>query len=154
MRLLAQADPEDRWLDKSTIILHETFVSETTEKLLWSMLCSFFLHNRFLTHLPHLLQNNQVVGVGSGSTIVFAVDRLGKLDKPVDKTEILWLKYEREMQLRLRFCSKFLTNGLVVWLSSVAAERVRQEKLNIVCVPTSFQVSSSTENWEEVAVCY
>ncbi|XP_013872531.1 ribose-5-phosphate isomerase [Austrofundulus limnaeus] len=41
------------------------------------------------------VQNNQVVGVGSGSTIVFAVDRL--------------------------------------------AERVRQEKLNIVCVPTSFQ---------------
>ncbi|MEQ2204770.1 hypothetical protein XENOCAPTIV_018302 [Xenoophorus captivus] len=39
--------------------------------------------------------NNQVVGVGSGSTIVYAVDRL--------------------------------------------AERVRQEKLNIVCVPTSFQ---------------
>uniref|UniRef100_A0A674D0J5 ribose-5-phosphate isomerase n=1 Tax=Salmo trutta TaxID=8032 RepID=A0A674D0J5_SALTR len=43
------------------------------------------------------VQNNQVVGVGSGSTIVYAVDRL--------------------------------------------AERVRQEKLNIVCVPTSFQVS-------------
>uniref|UniRef100_A0A8D3A2J7 ribose-5-phosphate isomerase n=1 Tax=Scophthalmus maximus TaxID=52904 RepID=A0A8D3A2J7_SCOMX len=42
------------------------------------------------------VQNNQVVGVGSGSTIVYAVDRL--------------------------------------------AERVRQEKLNIVCVPTSFQV--------------
>ncbi|KAL0969527.1 hypothetical protein UPYG_G00228410 [Umbra pygmaea] len=41
------------------------------------------------------VQNNHVVGVGSGSTIVFAVDRL--------------------------------------------AERVRQEKLNIVCVPTSFQ---------------
>ncbi|XP_007568639.1 ribose-5-phosphate isomerase [Poecilia formosa] len=41
------------------------------------------------------VQNNQVVGVGSGSTIVYAVDRL--------------------------------------------AERVRQEKLNIVCVPTSFQ---------------
>uniref|UniRef100_A0A671R3Z6 Ribose-5-phosphate isomerase n=2 Tax=Sinocyclocheilus anshuiensis TaxID=1608454 RepID=A0A671R3Z6_9TELE len=41
------------------------------------------------------IQNNQVVGVGSGSTIVYAVDRL--------------------------------------------AERVRQEKLNIVCVPTSFQ---------------
>ncbi|MED6243159.1 hypothetical protein ATANTOWER_015894, partial [Ataeniobius toweri] len=40
--------------------------------------------------------NNQVVGVGSGSTIVYAVDRL--------------------------------------------AERVRQEKLNIVCVPTSFQL--------------
>ncbi|KAG7248137.1 hypothetical protein CRUP_009294, partial [Coryphaenoides rupestris] len=39
--------------------------------------------------------NNQAVGVGSGSTIVYAVDRL--------------------------------------------AERVRQEKLNIVCVPTSFQ---------------
>uniref|UniRef100_A0A672PBD2 ribose-5-phosphate isomerase n=1 Tax=Sinocyclocheilus grahami TaxID=75366 RepID=A0A672PBD2_SINGR len=42
--------------------------------------------------------NNQVVGVGSGSTIVYAVDRL--------------------------------------------TERVRQEKLNIVCVPTSFQVST------------
>uniref|UniRef100_A0A673IJB2 ribose-5-phosphate isomerase n=1 Tax=Sinocyclocheilus rhinocerous TaxID=307959 RepID=A0A673IJB2_9TELE len=41
------------------------------------------------------IQNNQVVGVGSGSTIVYAVDRL--------------------------------------------TERVRQEKLNIVCVPTSFQ---------------
>ncbi|CAG5866856.1 unnamed protein product [Menidia menidia] len=41
------------------------------------------------------VQNNQVIGVGSGSTIVYAVDRL--------------------------------------------AERVRQEKLNIVCVPTSFQ---------------
>ncbi|CAL8297986.1 unnamed protein product [Arctogadus glacialis] len=41
------------------------------------------------------VQNNQVVGVGSGSTIVYAVDRL--------------------------------------------AERVRLEKLNIVCVPTSFQ---------------
>ncbi|KAF6718351.1 Ribose-5-phosphate isomerase [Oryzias melastigma] len=41
------------------------------------------------------VQNNQVVGVGSGSTIVYAVDRL--------------------------------------------AERVMQEKLNIVCVPTSFQ---------------
>nr|ACO08871.1 Ribose-5-phosphate isomerase [Osmerus mordax] len=41
------------------------------------------------------VQNNQVLGVGSGSTIVYAVDRL--------------------------------------------AERVRQEKLNIVCVPTSFQ---------------
>nr|XP_014048047.1 unnamed protein product [Salmo salar] len=41
------------------------------------------------------VQNNQVVGVGSGSTIVYAVDRL--------------------------------------------AERVRQEKLNIICVPTSFQ---------------
>ncbi|XP_068608374.1 ribose-5-phosphate isomerase [Brachionichthys hirsutus] len=41
------------------------------------------------------IQNNQVVGVGSGSTIVYAVDRL--------------------------------------------AERVRQEKLNLVCVPTSFQ---------------
>ncbi|XP_063040142.1 ribose-5-phosphate isomerase [Engraulis encrasicolus] len=41
------------------------------------------------------IQNNQVVGIGSGSTIVYAVDRL--------------------------------------------AERVRQEKLNIVCVPTSFQ---------------
>ncbi|KAJ8389508.1 hypothetical protein AAFF_G00118980 [Aldrovandia affinis] len=41
------------------------------------------------------VQNNHVVGVGSGSTIVYAVDRL--------------------------------------------AERVRQEKLNIVCVPTSFQ---------------
>uniref|UniRef100_A0A672P4P8 ribose-5-phosphate isomerase n=1 Tax=Sinocyclocheilus grahami TaxID=75366 RepID=A0A672P4P8_SINGR len=44
------------------------------------------------------IQNNQVVGVGSGSTIVYAVDRL--------------------------------------------TERVRQEKLNIVCVPTSFQVST------------
>uniref|UniRef100_A0A673YEG7 ribose-5-phosphate isomerase n=1 Tax=Salmo trutta TaxID=8032 RepID=A0A673YEG7_SALTR len=41
------------------------------------------------------VQNHQVVGVGSGSTIMYAVDRL--------------------------------------------AERVRQEKLNIVCVPTSFQ---------------
>uniref|UniRef100_A0A8C6WEH6 Ribose-5-phosphate isomerase n=1 Tax=Neogobius melanostomus TaxID=47308 RepID=A0A8C6WEH6_9GOBI len=41
------------------------------------------------------VQNNQVVGVGSGSTIVYAVDRL--------------------------------------------ADRVRQEKLNIICVPTSFQ---------------
>ncbi|XP_057716391.1 ribose-5-phosphate isomerase [Corythoichthys intestinalis] len=41
------------------------------------------------------VQSNQVVGVGSGSTIVYAVDRL--------------------------------------------AERVRQEKLNIICVPTSFQ---------------
>ncbi|XP_034015772.1 ribose-5-phosphate isomerase [Thalassophryne amazonica] len=41
------------------------------------------------------VQNNQVVGVGSGSTVVYAVERL--------------------------------------------AERVRQEKLNIVCVPTSFQ---------------
>ncbi|KAG5265471.1 hypothetical protein AALO_G00242850 [Alosa alosa] len=41
------------------------------------------------------IQTNQVVGVGSGSTIVYAVDRL--------------------------------------------AERVRQEKLKIVCVPTSFQ---------------
>ncbi|KAJ3613153.1 hypothetical protein NHX12_019405 [Muraenolepis orangiensis] len=41
------------------------------------------------------VQNNHVVGVGSGSTIVYAVDRL--------------------------------------------AQRVRQEKLNIVCVPTSFQ---------------
>ncbi|KAJ7988842.1 hypothetical protein DPEC_G00313380 [Dallia pectoralis] len=41
------------------------------------------------------VKDNHVVGVGSGSTIVFAVDRL--------------------------------------------AERVRQEKLNIVCVPTSFQ---------------
>ncbi|XP_038160592.1 ribose-5-phosphate isomerase [Cyprinodon tularosa] len=41
------------------------------------------------------VQNNHVVGVGSGSTVVYAVDRL--------------------------------------------AERVRQEKLNIVCVPTSFQ---------------
>ncbi|KAM3595047.1 uncharacterized protein V6R79_017595 [Siganus canaliculatus] len=41
------------------------------------------------------VQNNQAVGVGSGSTIVYAVDRL--------------------------------------------AEKVRQEKLNIVCVPTSFQ---------------
>ncbi|KAK3573865.1 hypothetical protein QTP86_032864 [Hemibagrus guttatus] len=40
-------------------------------------------------------KNNQVVGVGSGSTIVYAVDRL--------------------------------------------TERVRQEKLNIVCIPTSFQ---------------
>uniref|UniRef100_A0A8B9KW48 ribose-5-phosphate isomerase n=1 Tax=Astyanax mexicanus TaxID=7994 RepID=A0A8B9KW48_ASTMX len=43
------------------------------------------------------IQNNQIVGVGSGSTIVYAVDRL--------------------------------------------AERVRQEKLKIICVPTSFQVS-------------
>ncbi|XP_077477170.1 ribose-5-phosphate isomerase [Stigmatopora argus] len=41
------------------------------------------------------VQSNQVVGVGSGSTIVYAVDRL--------------------------------------------AERVREEKLNIICVPTSFQ---------------
>ncbi|KAG7459017.1 hypothetical protein MATL_G00226750 [Megalops atlanticus] len=41
------------------------------------------------------IKNNHVVGVGSGSTIVYAVDRL--------------------------------------------AERVRQENLNIVCVPTSFQ---------------
>ncbi|XP_076831036.1 ribose-5-phosphate isomerase isoform X2 [Brachyhypopomus gauderio] len=41
------------------------------------------------------IQNNHVVGVGSGSTIVYAVDRL--------------------------------------------AERVKQEKLGVVCVPTSFQ---------------
>ncbi|XP_061552111.1 ribose-5-phosphate isomerase [Phycodurus eques] len=41
------------------------------------------------------VKNNQVVGVGSGSTIVYAVDRL--------------------------------------------AARVRQEKMNIICVPTSFQ---------------
>ncbi|XP_068194661.1 ribose-5-phosphate isomerase [Antennarius striatus] len=41
------------------------------------------------------VQNNQVVGVGSGSTIIYAVDRL--------------------------------------------VERVRQEKLNLVCIPTSFQ---------------
>ncbi|XP_006629630.2 ribose-5-phosphate isomerase [Lepisosteus oculatus] len=41
------------------------------------------------------VQNNHAVGVGSGTTVVYAVDRL--------------------------------------------AERVRQEKLNIVCVPTSFQ---------------
>nr|XP_020459881.1 ribose-5-phosphate isomerase [Monopterus albus] len=47
------------------------------------------------TAVNNHVQNNQVVGVGSGSTIVYAVDRL--------------------------------------------AERVRQEKLNIVCVPTSFQ---------------
>ncbi|XP_054913111.1 ribose-5-phosphate isomerase isoform X2 [Poeciliopsis prolifica] len=47
------------------------------------------------TAVDNNVQNNQVVGVGSGSTIVYAVDRL--------------------------------------------AERVRQEKLNIVCVPTSFQ---------------
>ncbi|XP_077395695.1 ribose-5-phosphate isomerase [Festucalex cinctus] len=47
------------------------------------------------TAVDNHVQNNQVVGVGSGSTIVYAVHRL--------------------------------------------AERVRQEKLNIVCVPTSFQ---------------
>ncbi|XP_028648536.1 ribose-5-phosphate isomerase [Erpetoichthys calabaricus] len=41
------------------------------------------------------VQNNQAVGIGSGSTIVYAVERL--------------------------------------------AERVHQEKLNIVCIPTSFQ---------------
>uniref|UniRef100_A0A1A8L0V8 Ribose-5-phosphate isomerase n=2 Tax=Nothobranchius TaxID=28779 RepID=A0A1A8L0V8_9TELE len=45
--------------------------------------------------VDNYVQNNQVIGVGSGSTIVYAVDRL--------------------------------------------AERVRQEKLNVVCVPTSFQ---------------
>ncbi|XP_077419806.1 ribose-5-phosphate isomerase [Vanacampus margaritifer] len=47
------------------------------------------------TAVDNHVQNNQVVGVGSGSTIVYAVHRL--------------------------------------------AERVRQEKLNIICVPTSFQ---------------
>ncbi|XP_051942442.1 ribose-5-phosphate isomerase [Hippocampus zosterae] len=47
------------------------------------------------TAVDNHVQNNQVVGIGSGSTIVYAVDRL--------------------------------------------AERVRQEKLNIICVPTSFQ---------------
>ncbi|XP_042186340.1 ribose-5-phosphate isomerase-like isoform X1 [Oncorhynchus tshawytscha] len=53
----------------------------------------FVRHRGFYSLLA--VSNNQVVGVGSGSTIVYAVDRL--------------------------------------------AERVRQEKLNIVCVPTSFQ---------------
>ncbi|XP_058651212.1 ribose-5-phosphate isomerase isoform X2 [Onychostoma macrolepis] len=52
------------------------------------------------------IQNNQVVGVGSGSTIVYAVDRL--------------------------------------------AERVRQEKLNIVCVPTSFQLDVAIDGADEV----
>uniref|UniRef100_A0A3P8WBN6 ribose-5-phosphate isomerase n=1 Tax=Cynoglossus semilaevis TaxID=244447 RepID=A0A3P8WBN6_CYNSE len=52
------------------------------------------------------VQNNQVVGVGSGSTIVYAVDRL--------------------------------------------AERVRQEKLNIVCVPTSFQLDVAIDGADEV----
>ncbi|XP_061156893.1 ribose-5-phosphate isomerase [Syngnathus typhle] len=47
------------------------------------------------TAVDNHVQNNQVVGVGSGSTIVYAVHRL--------------------------------------------AERVREEKLNITCVPTSFQ---------------
>ncbi|XP_061896587.1 ribose-5-phosphate isomerase-like [Entelurus aequoreus] len=53
------------------------------------------LTRRTLIWIHSCDNNNQVVGVGSGSTIVYAVDRL--------------------------------------------AERVRQEKLNIVCVPTSFQ---------------
>ncbi|XP_060908716.1 ribose-5-phosphate isomerase-like, partial [Labrus mixtus] len=57
---------------------------------------NLFLKSNFILHHFLLLsQNNQVVGVGSGSTIVYAVDRL--------------------------------------------AERVREQKLNIVCVPTSFQ---------------
>ncbi|XP_049596021.1 ribose-5-phosphate isomerase [Syngnathus scovelli] len=47
------------------------------------------------TAVDNHVQNNQVVGVGSGSTIVYAVHRL--------------------------------------------AERVREEKLNITCVPTSYQ---------------
>ncbi|XP_051508073.1 ribose-5-phosphate isomerase-like [Myxocyprinus asiaticus] len=62
---------------------HDTLMAEEAKKL------------AAYAAVDNHIQNNQVVGVGSGSTIVYAVDRL--------------------------------------------AERVRQEKLNIVCVPTSFQ---------------
>lgn len=62
------------------------------------------------------LQTNQKLGVGSGSTIVFAVERLGKFS-------IQLLYYH------IRHC-------VVV---SNTAERVKQEKLEVVCVPTSFQ---------------
>ncbi|EMP26808.1 Ribose-5-phosphate isomerase [Chelonia mydas] len=52
------------------------------------------------------LQNNQVLGIGSGSTIVPAVHRL--------------------------------------------AERVKRENLNIVCVPTSFQLDVAIDGADEV----
>lgn len=61
------------------------------------------------------LQTNQKLGVGSGSTIVFAVERLGK--------------FSIQLLYHLRHCAVTLNT----------AERVKQEKLEVVCVPTSFQ---------------
>uniref|UniRef100_A0A4W5L1Z2 ribose-5-phosphate isomerase n=1 Tax=Hucho hucho TaxID=62062 RepID=A0A4W5L1Z2_9TELE len=46
----------------------------------------------YLTPNPHHTSNHQVVGVGSGSTIVYAVDRLGELvDEPF---QILFSHYD------------------------------------------------------------
>lgn len=91
------------------------------------------------------LQNNQVVGIGSGSTIVYAVDRLGKLSLgetqniQVDTFSVdtlLLLMTDCEIHF-----SYYINTDACVPLCVSLAERVRQEKLKIVCVPTSFQVS-------------
>jgi DeoR/GlpR family transcriptional regulator of sugar metabolism len=60
--------------------------------------------------VDEFVNDNDVVGVGSGSTVVYAVHRL--------------------------------------------AERVRDEKLNLTCIPTSFQVSfsgSPAREWLKLA---
>lgn len=52
-------------------------------------------------------------------------------------TSDMFNKYSRRLEV----------NALTTCLLFVPAERVRQEKLNIVCVPTSFQVGFSLPSW-------
>ncbi len=66
------------------------------------------------------VQDNQNLGVGSGSTIVFAVERLG-LFNPTNPI------------------GPFRLHSLHTHTHTYTVERVKQEKLNVVCVPTSFQ---------------
>ncbi|XP_032541692.1 ribose-5-phosphate isomerase isoform X2 [Chiroxiphia lanceolata] len=76
--------------------------------------------------------NNQVLGIGSGSTIVHAVHRLGQqASKPF--RQLLELSVYTES-------SKNLSNGVREGRgTNFPAERVKEENLTIVCIPTSFQ---------------
>ncbi|XP_064509599.1 ribose-5-phosphate isomerase isoform X1 [Pseudopipra pipra] len=78
------------------------------------------------------VQNNQVLGIGSGSTIVHAVHRLGQqASKPF--RQLLELSVYTES-------SKNLSNGVREGRgTNFPAERVKEENLTIVCIPTSFQ---------------
>ena len=62
-------------------------------------------------------QDKQRIGIGSGSTIVYAVERLGWWSNFILSSNCSYINF--------RFS---------------AAERVQTEKLSVVCVPTSFQV--------------
>ncbi len=82
-----------------------------------------------------------VLGIGSGSTIVYAVQRLGTSVKRGGGKPHTLLKKKVSKPVSFFLCGtggnscSFLISG----------ERVKEEKLSLRCVPTSFQVRTLVE---------